>query len=121
MWLRDAVPGSPDGVWRWSRRWPGGAHPTAIMPGRPTCRPRSRCCWPITCSPTHIRCCVTSTIADFDARTAVSPRVGRVRRLLAGPGPDAIAEELGFAAAAENSIDATAARDFAAGPRSSWR
>ena len=31
-----------------------------------------------------------------------------------GLDPDAIAEELGFAAAADNSVDATAARDFAA-------
>ena len=31
-----------------------------------------------------------------------------------GLDPDAIAEELGFEAAADNSIDATAARDFAA-------
>jgi argininosuccinate lyase len=54
-------------------------------------------------------------IADFDARTAVSPYgSGALAGSSLGLDPDAIAEELGFAAAADNSIDATSARDFAA-------
>ena len=55
-------------------------------------------------------------IVDFDKRTAVSPygsgSAGRLRRWAWIP--DAIAADLGFASAAENSVDATAARDFAA-------
>jgi len=54
-------------------------------------------------------------IADFDDRTAVSPYgSGALAGSSLGLNPDAIAEELGFAAAADNSIDATASRDFAA-------
>jgi argininosuccinate lyase len=54
-------------------------------------------------------------IADFDARTAVSPYgSGALAGSSLGLDPDAIAADLGFAAAADNSIDATAARDFAA-------
>ncbi len=54
-------------------------------------------------------------IVDFDARTAVSPYgSGALAGSSLGLDPDAIAVELGFAAAADNSIDATASRDFAA-------
>ncbi len=54
-------------------------------------------------------------ICDFDVRTAVSPYgSGALAGSSLGLDPDAIATDLGFAAAAENSIDATAARDFAA-------
>jgi argininosuccinate lyase len=56
-----------------------------------------------------------SRIVDFDARTSVSPYgSGALAGSSLGLDPDAIAEELGFAAAADNSIDATASRDFAA-------
>jgi argininosuccinate lyase len=54
-------------------------------------------------------------IVDFDARAAVSPYgSGALAGSSLGLNPDAIAAELGFDAAADNSIDATAARDFAA-------
>ena len=54
-------------------------------------------------------------IADFDDRTAVSPYgSGALAGSSLGLDPDAIAASLGFAAAADNSIDATASRDFAA-------
>ena len=54
-------------------------------------------------------------IVDFDKRAAVSPYgSGALAGSSLGLDPDAIAAELGFAAAADNSIDATAARDFAA-------
>src|SRR6516165_9938879 len=54
-------------------------------------------------------------IVDFDKRTAVSPYgAGALAGSSLGLDPDAIAADLGFAAAADNSIDATAARDFAA-------
>lgn len=54
-------------------------------------------------------------IVDFDARTAVSP-TDRVRWPVHHWGwiPKRLPAELGFTAAAANSIDATAARDFAA-------
>lgn len=54
-------------------------------------------------------------VRDLDRRLAISPYGSGA---LAGSSlrldPEAIAEELGFDAAAENSIDATASRDFAA-------
>ena len=54
-------------------------------------------------------------IVDFDKRTAVSPYgSGALAGSSLGLDPDAIAADLGFASAADNSIDATAARDFAA-------
>jgi len=54
-------------------------------------------------------------IGDFDTRTAVSPYgSGALAGSSLGLDPDAIAVDLGFAVAAENSIDATSARDFAA-------
>jgi argininosuccinate lyase len=54
-------------------------------------------------------------IADFDDRTAISPYgSGALAGSSLGLDPDAIATDLGFAAAADNSIDATASRDFAA-------
>jgi argininosuccinate lyase len=54
-------------------------------------------------------------IVDFDGRAAVSPYgSGALAGSSLGLDPDAIAQELGFTAAADNSIDATASRDFAA-------
>ena len=54
-------------------------------------------------------------IADWDRRAAVSPYgAGALAGSSLGLDPDAIADELGFDSAADNSIDATAARDFAA-------
>ena len=99
---------------RWPRRRPRIRRRSCRA--RRTCSPRSRCCWRIICSHTRTRCCGMST----GSPTSTSgPRCRRT-----GPGalagsslgldPDAIADELGFDAAADNSIDATAARDFAA-------
>ncbi|HZZ96530.1 MAG TPA: argininosuccinate lyase [Jatrophihabitantaceae bacterium] len=52
---------------------------------------------------------------DWDARAAVSPYgSGALAGSSLGLDPDAVAAELGFAAAAENSIDATASRDVVA-------
>jgi len=54
-------------------------------------------------------------IRDLDRRLAVSPYgAGALAGSSLGLDPDAIAEELGFDAAADNSIDATSSRDFAA-------
>jgi argininosuccinate lyase len=54
-------------------------------------------------------------LRDWDARAAVSPYgSGALAGSSLGLDPDAVAAELGFAAAAENSIDATASRDVVA-------
>ena len=54
-------------------------------------------------------------LRDWDARAAVSPYgSGALAGSSLGLDPAAVAAELGFAAAADNSIDATASRDFAA-------
>ncbi|CAN5394737.1 argininosuccinate lyase [soil metagenome] len=56
-----------------------------------------------------------SRFADWDVRAAVSPYgSGALAGSSLGLDPQAVAAELGFAAAAENSIDATAARDVVA-------
>ncbi|MGZ8180096.1 argininosuccinate lyase [Williamsia sp. SKLECPSW1] len=54
-------------------------------------------------------------LLDLDRRTAVSPYgSGALAGSSLGLDPDGIAADLGFDAAAENSIDATSSRDFAA-------
>jgi argininosuccinate lyase len=54
-------------------------------------------------------------LRDWDARAAVSPYgSGALAGSSLGLDPNAVAAELGFAAAAENSIDATASRDVVA-------
>jgi argininosuccinate lyase len=54
-------------------------------------------------------------LRDWDARAAVSPYgSGALAGSSLGLDPAAVAAELGFAAPADNSIDATSARDFAA-------
>ncbi len=52
---------------------------------------------------------------DWDARTSLSPYgSGALAGSSLGLDPEAVAADLGFAGAVENSIDGTAARDFAA-------
>jgi argininosuccinate lyase len=54
-------------------------------------------------------------ILDLDDRVAISPYgSGALAGSSLGLDPDAIAADLGFTAAADNSIDATSSRDFAA-------
>jgi argininosuccinate lyase len=54
-------------------------------------------------------------LRDWDRRTDVSPYgSGALAGSSLGLDPDAVARELGFSAAVENSIDGTASRDFAA-------
>ncbi len=54
-------------------------------------------------------------LEDWDARAAVSPYgSGALAGNTLGMDPDAVAADLGFEAAAENSIDATSARDVVA-------
>ena len=118
MWLRDAVRRVADGVLEVvaALATQAAAHPTAIMPGKT----HLQAAQPVLLAHhllahAHPLLRDVDRIADFDARTAVSPYgSGALGGSSLGLDPDAIAEELGFAAAAENSIDATAARDFAA-------
>jgi argininosuccinate lyase len=92
------------------------AHPTAIMPGKTHLQSAQ----PILLAHhllahAHPLLRDVERIVDFDKRAAVSPYgSGALAGSSLGLDPDAIADELGFSAAAENSIDATASRDFAA-------
>ena len=118
MWLRDAVRRVADGVLEVVGALAGqaAAHPDAIMPGKTHLQSAQ----PVLLAHqllahAHPLLRDVDRIADFDDRTAVSPYgSGALAGSSLGLNPDAIAADLGFARAAENSIDATAARDFAA-------
>ncbi|BBY67277.1 argininosuccinate lyase [Mycolicibacterium helvum] len=118
MWLRDAMRRVADGALEVvsALATQAAAHPTAIMPGKT----HLQAAQPVLLAHhllahAHPLLRDVDRIADFDDRTAVSPYgSGALAGSSLGLDPDAIAEELGFAAAADNSIDATASRDFAA-------
>ena len=118
MWLRDAVRRVADGVLDvvGALAAQAAAHPTAIMPGKTHLQSAQ----PVLLAHhllahAHPLLRDVDRIVDFDERAAVSPYgSGALAGSSLGLDPDAIAEELGFDAAADNSIDATAARDFAA-------
>lgn len=118
MWLRDAVRRVASGVLHVvdALAVQAAAHPTAIMPGKT----HLQAAQPILLAHhllahAHPLLRNVDRMADFDDRTAVSPYgSGALAGSSLGLDPDAIAAELGFAAAADNSVDATAARDFAA-------
>ncbi|WP_431236299.1 argininosuccinate lyase [Mycolicibacterium aichiense] len=118
MWLRDAMRRVADGALEvvGALSMQAAAHPTAIMPGKT----HLQAAQPVLLAHhllahAHPLLRDVDRIADFDDRTAVSPYgSGALAGSSLGLDPDAIAEELGFAAAADNSIDATASRDFAA-------
>jgi argininosuccinate lyase len=118
MWLRDAMRRVAAGVLNviGALAAQAEAHPKAIMPGKTHLQSAQ----PILLAHhllahAHPLLRDVDRIADLDERTAVSPYgSGALAGSSLGLDPDAIAEELGFAAAAENSVDATAARDFAA-------
>lgn len=118
MWLRDAVRRIADGVLEVVNALAvqAAAHPTAIMPGKT----HLQAAQPILLAHhllahAHPLLRNVDRLADFDDRTAVSPYgSGALAGSSLGLDPDAIAADLGFASAAENSVDATAARDFAA-------
>ena len=101
-----------------SARWPPRppSHPTAIMPGKTHLQSAQ----PILLAHhllahAHPLLRDVDRIVDFDERAAVSPYgSGALAGSSLGLDPDAIADDLGFTAAADNSIDATASRDFAA-------
>ena len=118
MWLRDAMRRVADAALDvvTALATQAAAHPTAIMPGKT----HLQAAQPVLLAHhllahAHPLLRDVDRIADFDDRTAVSPYgSGALAGSSLGLDPDAIAAELGFAAAADNSIDATAARDFAA-------
>lgn len=117
MWLRDAVRDVGSQVCDLVAALSGqaAAHPDAIMPGKT----HSQAAQPILLAHSllaHAQALLRDLdrIRDLDKRLAVSPYGSGA---LAGSSldldPDAIADELGFDSAAENSLDATASRDFA--------
>ncbi len=118
MWLRDAVRRVAAGVLDVvdALAAQAAAHPAVIMPGKTHLQSAQ----PVLLAHhllahAHPLLRDVDRIVDFDARTAVSPYgSGALAGSSLGLDPDAIAAELGFTAAADNSIDATAARDFAA-------
>ena len=118
MWLRDGMRRVADGALEVVSALAGqaAAHPDAITPGKT----HLQAAQPVLLAHhllahAHPLLRDIDRIADFDARTAVSPYgSGALAGSSLGLDPDASAAELGFAAAAGNSIDATAARDFAA-------
>ncbi|MDL9938929.1 argininosuccinate lyase [Gordonia sp. ABSL1-1] len=92
------------------------AHPDAIMPGKT----HLQAAQPVLLGHhllAHAQPLLRDLdrLADADRRTAVSPYgSGALAGSSLGLDPAAIAADLGFDAPAENSIDATSARDFAA-------
>ncbi len=118
MWLRDAMARVAGGVLDLVSALAdqAAAHPSAIMPGKT----HLQAAQPVLLAHhllahAHPLLRDVDRITDFDRRTAVSPYgSGALAGSSLGLDPDAIAADLGFAAAADNSIDATAARDFAA-------
>lgn len=118
MWLRDAVRRVGAGVLDVVQALAvqAAAHPSAIMPGKTHLQSAQ----PILLAHhllahAHPLLRDVERIVDFDKRAAVSPYgSGALAGSSLGLDPDAIAAELGFTAAADNSVDATAARDFAA-------
>ena len=117
MWIRDAIRDIALQVTDLVDALAGQAeaHPDAIMPGKT----HSQAAQPVLLAHellAHAQPLLRDIerLQDLDKRLAVSPYGSGA---LAGSSlhldPEAIAEELGFDSAAENSLDGTAARDFA--------
>ncbi|SEB26994.1 MULTISPECIES: argininosuccinate lyase [unclassified Mycobacterium] len=118
MWLRDAIKAVGNGVLDVAAALAGqaAAYPTAIMPGKTHLQSAQ----PVLLAHhllahAHPLLRDADRLLDLDKRAAVSPYgSGALAGSSLGLDPDAIAADLGFAAAADNSIDATSSRDFAA-------
>ncbi|BCI81123.1 argininosuccinate lyase [Mycolicibacterium sp. TY66] len=118
MWLRDAIKTVGNGVLDVAAALAGQAeaHPTAIMPGKTHLQSAQ----PVLLAHhllahAHPLLRDADRLLDLDKRAAVSPYgSGALAGSSLGLSPDAIAADLGFNAAADNSIDATSSRDFAA-------
>ncbi|MEV0681721.1 argininosuccinate lyase [Actinosynnema sp. NPDC050436] len=118
MWLRDAAHRVSEGVLDVVDALAGQAeaHPTAVMPGRTHLQSAQ----PVLLAHhllAHGQALLRDVerLKDWDKRAAVSPYgSGALAGSSLGLDPAAVAAELGFDASAENSIDGTASRDFAA-------
>ncbi|MUL45126.1 argininosuccinate lyase [Mycobacterium sp. CBMA360] len=118
MWLRDAIKTVGNGVLDVAAALAeqAAAHPTAIMPGKTHLQSAQ----PVLLAHqllahAHPLLRDADRLLDLDKRTAVSPYgSGALAGSSLGLDPEAIAADLGFNAAADNSIDATSSRDFAA-------
>jgi argininosuccinate lyase len=118
MWLRDAMRRVAAGMLEVvdALATQAAAHPSLVMPGKTHLQSAQ----PVLLAHhllahAHPLLRDVSRIVDFDVRAAVSPYgSGALAGSSLGLNPEAIAAELGFTAAADNSIDATSARDFAA-------
>ncbi|MBT1192472.1 argininosuccinate lyase [Rhodococcoides kroppenstedtii] len=118
MWLRDAVRRVSIGVLDVVDALAGqaAAHPDAVMPGKT----HSQAAQPVLLAHhllahAHPLLRDVERFRDFDRRAAVSPYgSGALAGSSLGLSPEKIAAELGFDESAENSIDATSSRDFAA-------
>ncbi|MEV6611723.1 argininosuccinate lyase [Kutzneria sp. NPDC051319] len=118
MWLRDAARRVANGTLDVVDALVAQAqnHPGAVMPGRTHLQHAQ----PVLLAH-HLLAHVQSLLRDvdrlrdWDARTAISPYgSGALAGSSLGLDPAAVATELGFTESAENSIDGTASRDFAA-------
>ncbi|MDN6431913.1 argininosuccinate lyase [Corynebacterium flavescens] len=118
MWVRDAIRdiAAPVTELVAALSAQAAAHPTAIMPGKT----HSQAAQPILLAHSllaHAQPLLRDLerLQDLDKRLAVSPYGSGA---LAGSSlhldPEAIAQELGFDSSAENSLDGTSSRDFAA-------
>ncbi|WP_291082985.1 argininosuccinate lyase, partial [Dietzia sp. UBA5065] len=118
MWLRDAVRAVAEGVLDVIDALvaQADAHPETVMPGKT----HFQAAQPVLLAHqllAHAQPLLRDLdrIRDLDRRLAVSPYgSGALAGSSLGLDPDAIAAELGFDRAADNSIDATSSRDFAA-------
>ncbi|WP_018179804.1 argininosuccinate lyase [Jongsikchunia kroppenstedtii] len=118
MWLRDAARVVAAGVLDVVDALVAQArsHPNVPMPGKT----HSQAAQPVLLSHqllahAHPLLRDVQRLRDFDKRAAISPYgSGALAGSSLGLNPDQIAAELGFDAAADNSIDATSSRDFAA-------
>nr|WP_139277841.1 argininosuccinate lyase [Rhodococcus marinonascens] len=118
MWLRDAVRRVAAGVLDVVDALvaQAGAHPSAVMPGKT----HLQAAQPVLLAHhllahAHPLLRDVQRLQDFDVRAAVSPYgSGALAGSSLGLDPEAIASELAFDSSAENSIDATSSRDFAA-------
>ncbi|MFD4368696.1 argininosuccinate lyase [Rhodococcus sp. NPDC058521] len=118
MWLRDAVRQVASGVLDVvdALTAQAAAHPDAVMPGKT----HLQAAQPVLLAHhllahTHPLLRDVRRLQDFDVRAAVSPYgSGALAGSSLGLDPEAIAAELDFDSSAENSIDATSSRDFAA-------
>jgi argininosuccinate lyase len=118
MWLRDAARRIAAGVLDVvdALVTQATAYPNAPMPGRTHLQHAQ----PVLLSHqlgAHAQALVRDVerLRDWDRRAAVSPYgSGALAGSSLGLDPEAVAAELGFDSSAENSIDGTAARDFAA-------